>query len=140
MRATASMLVAAVFGVVGAAQGAHQSTCAWRLSNGPLWSEKTGQHTATFVVRNRSSANCVLRGYPHVELLDGRGHVLLFTYAYRGDQMISAAQALGREGLLKLNGDEASGTDALLGQSEKMKADMRAALDALQKKHEFERG
>ena len=57
-----------------------------------------------------------------------------------GDQMISAAQALGREGLLKLNGDEASGTDALLGQSEKMKADMRAALDALQKKHEFERG
>jgi Protein of unknown function (DUF4232) len=93
MRAAASILGGVAFGVVGATQGAHPSACVWRLSNGPLWSEKTGQHTATFVVRNRSSASCVLRGYPRVELLDGHGRMLPFTYAHRGDQMISAAPA-----------------------------------------------
>ena len=56
------------------------------------------------------------------------------------DQMISAAQTLGREGVLNLHGDQASATDSLLGQSGKMKDDMRTALVALQKKHEFERG
>ena len=56
------------------------------------------------------------------------------------DQILSAAQALEREGLLRLQGGEARATDALLAQSDKMKNDMRAALDALQKKHEFERG
>lgn len=56
------------------------------------------------------------------------------------EQALSAAQALAREGLLNLKGEQASATDALLGQSEKMKSDMRAALEALQKKHEFERG
>lgn len=56
------------------------------------------------------------------------------------EQMLSAAQALGKGGLLNLNAEQASATDALRGQSEKMKSDMRAALEALQKKHEFERG
>jgi hypothetical protein len=56
------------------------------------------------------------------------------------EQMLGAAQALASEVLLNLNGEQASATDGLLRQSEKIKSDMRAALEALQKKHEFERG
>jgi len=56
------------------------------------------------------------------------------------EQMIKMAQALAGEGLLNVEGDRASATERLLAQSEKMNADMGAALAALQKKHEFERG
>jgi len=56
------------------------------------------------------------------------------------EQMINLAQTLAGEGLLKVEGDRASATERLLAQSEKMNADMGAALAALQKKHEFERG
>jgi hypothetical protein len=56
------------------------------------------------------------------------------------EQMIKMAQALAGEGLLKVEGDRGSATERLLAQSEKMNADMGAALAALQKKHEFERG
>ena len=56
------------------------------------------------------------------------------------EQMIKMAQALAGEGLLRVEGDRASATERLLAQSEKMNADMGAALAALQKKHEFERG
>ena len=56
------------------------------------------------------------------------------------EQMIKMAQALAGEGLLNVEGDRASATERLLAQSERMNADMGAALAALQKKHEFERG
>src|SRR5579871_5173384 len=56
------------------------------------------------------------------------------------EQMIKVAQELASEGLLRMDGDRAGATEPLLAQSEKMNADMRAALEALQKKHEFERG
>lgn len=56
------------------------------------------------------------------------------------EQMLQLAQQLATGGLIKLEGDQASPTEVLLAQSGKMQADMRAALEALQKKHEFERG
>lgn len=56
------------------------------------------------------------------------------------EDMLQVAQALANEGLLKVSEGPATATEALLSQSAKMQADMRAALDALQKKHEFERG
>lgn len=54
-----------------------------------LWSEATGQHTATIVVTNRGPT-CVLDGYPKLVLLDARHHVLRFIYSHRGDQMITS--------------------------------------------------
>lgn len=59
------------------------------LAPGKLVSEKTGQHTATFVVMNRSRHSCVFKGYPRVELRDERGRVLRFRYHDGGDQMIT---------------------------------------------------
>ena len=56
------------------------------------------------------------------------------------EQMIKVAQELASEGLLRMDGDRASATEPLLAQSDKMNGGMRAALEALQKKHEFERG
>lgn len=81
--------VAAV--TVHAAAGSGRSGCSWlRLRTGPGWSEKTGQHSATFVVTNASARSCVIRGYPRIALLDRRGRVLDFTYHRGGDQMITA--------------------------------------------------
>lgn len=60
------------------------------LSSGTLWSEKTGQHTATFVLTNRSQRVCVLDGYPHVQLLDQRHRLLRFRHSHAGDQMITS--------------------------------------------------
>jgi hypothetical protein len=64
--------------------------CAWQLRAGPLWSEATGQHTASVVVRNEGPA-CVLDGYPKLVLLDSLRRPLPFAYTHRGDQMITAA-------------------------------------------------
>jgi len=60
-----------------------------RPSQGPLWSEKTGQHTATVVLTNLLTQPCLLRGYPVLEVLDGRGAKLDFVYSHGGDQMIT---------------------------------------------------
>jgi hypothetical protein len=61
-----------------------------RFSVGARWSEKTGQHTATVAIANRSGGACVLDGYPLILLLDRSGHELAFTYSHSGDQMITA--------------------------------------------------
>jgi len=60
------------------------------LSSGPLWSEETGQHTATFVLTNRSQHACVFDGYPRVQLLDPHRRLLRFRYSHAGDQMITS--------------------------------------------------
>ena len=65
-----------------------------RLGAGSGWSEKTGQHSATFVVTNASARSCTFRGYPRIVLLDRRGRVLRFTYHRGGDQMITARPPL----------------------------------------------
>jgi hypothetical protein len=72
------------------AQTAAASGCApLSLSSGPLWSEQTGQHTATFVLTNRSHHTCAFDGYPRVQLLDSHHRLLRFRYSHAGDQMIT---------------------------------------------------
>ena len=76
---------------VHAAAGSGQPACAsLRLRTGPGWPEKTGQHSATFVVTNTSAERCAFDGYPRIELLDRRSRVLRFTYRRGGDQMITS--------------------------------------------------
>ena len=73
-------------------QGAASSSCAlipWRLTAGPLPVEKTGQHTATFVLTNPSQRRCTFAGYPRIALRDNSGRRLAFSYSHRGDQMIT---------------------------------------------------
>jgi len=53
---------------------------------------------------------------------------------------MAIAQRLQSERLIKLEGESAIATAALLAQREKFEADMRAALEELEKKHAFERG
>jgi hypothetical protein len=71
-------------------------------------SEKTGQHTLLVEVRDDGAA-CSVEGVPKVELLDGRGHELHFSYSHAGDQMIAPARprpvklAPGQPGLVELN-------------------------------------
>jgi Protein of unknown function (DUF4232) len=60
------------------------------LKLGPLVSEKTEQHTATFALHNLARSACSVEGYPRVTLLDAAGRVLPFAYGHRGDQMITA--------------------------------------------------
>jgi Domain of unknown function (DUF4232) len=62
-----------------------------RLKLGPLVSEKTEQHTATFALTNMVRSGCSLDGYPTVTLTDAVGRLLPFTYGHHGDQMITAA-------------------------------------------------
>jgi len=52
-------------------------------------SEKTGQNTAVFTLRNTGPA-CTLEGYPTIVLTDGLGGTLAFTYRHGGDQMITS--------------------------------------------------
>jgi hypothetical protein len=63
----------------------------WHLHAGELWSEATGQHTATIAVANAGPA-CTLDGYPRIVLLDARRRPLAFRYTHRGDQMITEAR------------------------------------------------
>jgi hypothetical protein len=83
---TASLVVTAA----GQTSGTRSCSLGLSLSSGTLWSEKTGQHTATFVLTNRSQHTCVLDGYPHVQLLDERRRLLRFRYSHTGDQMITS--------------------------------------------------
>jgi hypothetical protein len=94
MRLVPRMLAVAV-GVaavsVHAAAGSSRSECSpLQLRAAPGWSEKTGQHSATFVVTNGSGARCTFDGYPRVVLLDAHGRVLHFRYHRGGDQMITS--------------------------------------------------
>jgi hypothetical protein len=60
-----------------------------RLRAGPLVSEATEQDTRVLVLTNLAGHDCVLRGYPTVTLLDGRGRVLRFVYRRHGDQELT---------------------------------------------------
>jgi hypothetical protein len=50
------------------------------------------------------------------------------------------AQTLAARGLINLDGDRASATDALAKHAESFRTDMASQLEELQKKHSFERG
>jgi len=54
--------------------------------------------------------------------------------------MLDIARKLEAQGLLKLEGEWAAATPSLMAQAEKFEAEMRAALEELEKKHAFERG
>ena len=54
--------------------------------------------------------------------------------------LLEIAKALASEGLLKLEGDSAGATDALIARSGEFESKMHAALGALHAKHAFERG
>jgi hypothetical protein len=54
--------------------------------------------------------------------------------------LVEAATALAKEGLLKLEGESARATDALISHSTKFEDAMKASLEALHAKHAFERG
>jgi hypothetical protein len=83
--------IAALVAATSVARTSSASSCApLSLASGPPWSEKTGQHTATFVLTNRSQHACVLDGYPRVQLLDPHGQLLRFRYSHAGDQMITS--------------------------------------------------
>ena len=53
---------------------------------------------------------------------------------------VEIGRRLEREGLIKLEGESAVATPALIAQGAKFEADRRAALEELEKKHAFERG
>lgn len=54
--------------------------------------------------------------------------------------MLDIARKLEVQGLVKLEGEWAAATPLLMAQAEKFEADMRVALEELEKKHAFERG
>jgi len=90
-------LAAVLVGVAAACSGEQRgaapdrlcSLADLRLTPGPLWSEKTGQHTGTIVVRNKSGSSCSLDGYPRLAFLDAQRRLLAFRVSHRGDQMIA---------------------------------------------------
>jgi hypothetical protein len=53
---------------------------------------------------------------------------------------LEIARKLEAQGLVRVEGEQASATAALTAQSERFESDMRAALEELEKKHAFERG
>ena len=50
------------------------------------------------------------------------------------------ANKLAEQGLIELDGDSAHATEALAKHADSFQADMKSQLEALQKKHAFERG
>jgi hypothetical protein len=56
------------------------------------------------------------------------------------EHLLDLARKLETEGLIKLEGERATATPLLMEQAAKFEADMRAALEELEKKHAFERG
>ena len=54
--------------------------------------------------------------------------------------LLEIAQALGKEGLLKLDGEFAQPADSLIARSAEFEKKMQASLEALHAKHAFERG
>jgi hypothetical protein len=90
----ARVAVAAAFlaAALVSSSAAHTSTagsCAFRLVAGPPWSEATGQHTLTLVLRNTATASCHVNGYPRVTLRTAGGRKLGFVYRDGGDQMLT---------------------------------------------------
>jgi hypothetical protein len=56
------------------------------------------------------------------------------------EHLLDVARKLESQGLIKLDGELATATTALLEQAAKFDADMHAALEELEKKHAYERG
>lgn len=56
------------------------------------------------------------------------------------ERMLQAAQSLAAQGLVRLQDEHATHTDALLAQSQRVEAEMRQAQEQMEKKHAFERG
>lgn len=56
------------------------------------------------------------------------------------EHILEIAKRLEADGLLKLDGDRATANSAWMAQGAKFEADMRLALDELEKKHAYERG
>ena len=60
---------------------------------------------------------------------------------YREQWLIDRfAGTLAQEGLLKIDGESARATDALVSRSSEFENTMKSALEALHAKHAFERG
>lgn len=56
------------------------------------------------------------------------------------EHLLGVAKNLEAQGLITLDGEWATATPALMTQAEKFEAEMRTALEELEKKHAFERG
>jgi hypothetical protein len=56
------------------------------------------------------------------------------------DYLLNVARRLATEGLMTLEGEYASANASLMAQAETFEADMKTALEELEKKHAFERG
>jgi len=56
------------------------------------------------------------------------------------DHLLDVAKKLAAEGLIKLEGEWATANPSLMERAAKFEADMRTALEELEKKHAFERG
>ncbi len=56
------------------------------------------------------------------------------------EHLVALGKKLETEGLIKVDGGWATATPSLMEQATKFEADMRAALEELEKKHAFERG
>jgi len=56
------------------------------------------------------------------------------------DYLLNIARRLATEGLMTLEGEYASANASLMAQAEVFEADMKAALEELEKKHAYERG
>ncbi|MGA9042540.1 MAG: hypothetical protein WB421_18560 [Terriglobales bacterium] len=56
------------------------------------------------------------------------------------EHLLDVARGLEKQGLIKLEGERATANDSLMAQAEKFEADMKVAVEALEKKHAFERG
>jgi hypothetical protein len=56
------------------------------------------------------------------------------------DHVLETARELERKGLIKLEGEFAAATSALLAQAATFESDARSAVEELEKKHAFERG
>jgi len=56
------------------------------------------------------------------------------------ERLLEIARNCAKEGLLTLEGERASANASLMAQAEKFEAEMKTALEELEKKHAFERG
>ena len=56
------------------------------------------------------------------------------------EHLVSIAERLAEDGLVRMEGEWAVATAGLMGQAEKFEAAMRTAVEELEKKHAFERG
>jgi hypothetical protein len=95
--ATAGILVAGWIALGGVGRAAIFASCridGMRLAVLVQGAEKTEQHTTALSITNVASRSCSLNGYPALALFDGSGRTLPFAYAYRGDQMITAARPM----------------------------------------------